>query len=103
MVLDTTSVPQLPISLKLGDANLDGFPDLLVIIASAQDHVPKMLFSIPCGSGVIGCGSGRGKRGWSVATKGTATLDAVKDARSVSFLDMDEDVGSICSQTACVC
>ncbi|KAJ7168406.1 hypothetical protein C8R43DRAFT_984269 [Mycena crocata] len=91
VVLDTTQVPQLPIPLKLGDANLDGFPDLLVITASGQDHVPKMLFSVPCGSGAIGCGHGHGKRGWSVATKGTETLDAVKDARGVSFLDMDED------------
>ncbi|KAF7352408.1 T-cell immunomodulatory protein [Mycena venus] len=91
VVLDTTPVPALPISLKLGDANLDGFPDMLVIIASGQDHVPKMLFSVPCGAGVSGCRSGHGKRGWSVATKGTETLDAVKDARSVSFLDMDED------------
>ncbi|KAJ7778659.1 hypothetical protein DFH07DRAFT_730793 [Mycena maculata] len=91
VVLDTTQVPPLPISLKLGDANLDGFPDLLIIIATAQDHIPKMLFSVPCGSSVVGCGNGSGKRGWSVATKGTEILDAVKDARSLSFLDMDED------------
>ncbi|KAJ7368771.1 hypothetical protein DFH08DRAFT_762818 [Mycena albidolilacea] len=91
VVLDTTQVPALPISLKLGDANLDGFPDLLLIVASGQDHVPKMLLSVPCGPGVLGCGSGHGRHGWSVATKGTETLDAVKDARSVSFLDMDED------------
>ncbi|KAJ6523586.1 hypothetical protein B0H19DRAFT_972767 [Mycena capillaripes] len=87
VVLDITQAPPVPISLKLGDANLDGFPDLLLIIASGQDHVPKLLFSVPCAAGVIGCG----KRGWSVATKGTETLDAVKDARGVSFLDMDED------------
>ncbi|KAJ7771527.1 hypothetical protein B0H16DRAFT_1513818 [Mycena metata] len=88
VVLDTTQIPPLPISLKLGDANLDGFPDLLLIIASGQDHVPKMLFSVPCDSSdAIGCGH----RGWSVATKGIETLDAIKDARSVSFLDMDED------------
>ncbi|KAF8214026.1 hypothetical protein K438DRAFT_1802750 [Mycena galopus ATCC 62051] len=91
VVLDTTPVPALPISLKLGDANLDGFPDILVIIASGQDRVPKMLFSVPCGAGVFGCGSGHGKHGWSIATKGAETLDAVKDARSVSFLDIDED------------
>ncbi|KAJ7494497.1 hypothetical protein B0H11DRAFT_2004943 [Mycena galericulata] len=91
VVLDTTQVPPLPISLKLGDANLDGFPDLLVIIAAGQDHIPKMLFSVPCGSGVVGCVNGSGKRGWGVPTKGTEILDTVKDARSMSFLDMDED------------
>jgi hypothetical protein len=94
VVLDPTQVPQLPIAVKLGDANLDGFPDMLVIISDGNNHTPKMLFSVPCGAGVVGCGSGRGKRGWSVATKGTEVLDAVNDARSVSFLDMDEDVGS---------
>ncbi|KAJ7665373.1 hypothetical protein DFH06DRAFT_311965 [Mycena polygramma] len=88
VVLDTTQVPPLPIALKLGDANLDGFPDMLLIVASGQDHVPKMLFSVPCSAkGAVGCG----KRGWKVATKGTESLDAVKDARGVSFLDMDED------------
>ncbi|KAJ7221636.1 hypothetical protein GGX14DRAFT_514588 [Mycena pura] len=91
VVLDTTQTPPLPISLKLGDANLDGFPDLLVIIASGTDHVPKVLFSVPCGSGAIGCGHGQGRRGWNVASKGVGQLDAVKDARGVSFLDIDED------------
>ncbi|KAJ6570286.1 hypothetical protein DFH09DRAFT_1154556 [Mycena vulgaris] len=91
VVLDPTQAPQLPISFKLGDANLDGFPDMLVIVAQGQSHIPKMLFSVPCGAGAVGCGSGHGKRGWSVATKGTESLDAIKDARSVSFLDMDED------------
>ncbi|KAJ6620330.1 hypothetical protein B0H10DRAFT_2163572 [Mycena sp. CBHHK59/15] len=94
VVLDTTQIPQLPIAFKLGDANLDGFPDLLMIVASAHDHVPKMLFSVPCAPGVVGCDpNGHGRRGWKVATKGTESLDAVKDARSVSFLDMDEDDG----------
>jgi integrin alpha FG-GAP repeat containing protein 1 len=88
VVLDTSQVPPLPIALKLGDANLDGFPDMLLIVATGPDHVPKMLFSVPCGAGVVGCG----KRGWSVATKGAESLDAVKDARGVAFLDMDEDV-----------
>ncbi|KAJ6515434.1 hypothetical protein C8R45DRAFT_956505 [Mycena sanguinolenta] len=91
VVLDITPVPALPISLKLGDANMDGFPDLLLIIATGQDRVPKVLFSVPCGPGVFGCVSGHGKHGWSVATKGAETLDAIKDARSVSFLDIDED------------
>ncbi|KAK7062132.1 T-cell immunomodulatory protein [Favolaschia claudopus] len=91
VVLDTTQLPAVPISLKLGDANLDGFPDILLIVASGQDHVPKMLLSVPCGPRVFGCESGHTKHGWSVSTKGMEALEAVKDARSVSFLDMDED------------
>ncbi|KAJ7611627.1 hypothetical protein FB45DRAFT_940496 [Roridomyces roridus] len=91
VVMDNTQVPPLPLALKLGDANLDGFPDLLAIISTGQDHVPKLLFSVPCASGVIGCSNGAGKRGWAVHTKGMDALDSIKDARSVSFLDMDED------------
>ncbi|KAJ7063605.1 hypothetical protein C8F01DRAFT_1133673 [Mycena amicta] len=88
LVTDTTQAPPVPVSLKLGDTNLDGFPDFLVIVASGQDHIPKMVVSAPCGSGAVGCSHGRG---WSVATKGTEALEAIKDARGVAFLDLDED------------
>ena len=89
LVFDTTHTPHLPLPFKLGDADLDGFPDLLTII----DRTPRLLFSVPCGRGVLGCDSdGNGRRGWKVAHKGTETLVGVKDARGVSFLDADEDV-----------
>ncbi|KAJ3514179.1 hypothetical protein NLJ89_g2518 [Agrocybe chaxingu] len=92
LVLDTTFSPSIPIGLKLGDADLDGFPDLLVITTSGRDHTPHLIFSVPCAAGVAGCSSdGKGRRGWKVANKGVEALEAVKDARSVSFLDMDED------------
>jgi len=92
LVLDASYTPPLPIPLKLGDANLDGFPDLLVIVTSPPDHIPKLLFSVPCSNGAVGCAAdGSGRRGWTVAKKGAEYLDAVKDARGVSFLDMDED------------
>ena len=46
----------------------------------------------------MGCAAdGSGRRGWTVAKKGAEYLDAVKDARGVSFLDMDEDVSCRCS------
>lgn len=92
-MLDTTFNPSLPVSIKLGDANLDGFPDFLIITGSGKDHIPSLVYSVPCTVGVVGCGKdGSGKRGWKVATKGVESLQAVKDARSLSFLDMDEDV-----------
>ena len=35
-----------------------------------------------------------GRRGWQVVKKDVDDLKAVKDARSVSFVDMDEDVSA---------
>jgi integrin alpha FG-GAP repeat containing protein 1 len=77
--------------------NQDGFPDLLAIIATGpglrRDHTPYLAYSVSCSKGTPGCGSkGHGRRGWSVLKKGAEALSAVKDARSIAFLDMDEDV-----------
>ena len=92
-MLDTTFNPSLPVSIKLGDANLDGFPDFLIITGSGRDRIPSLVYSVPCDVGVVGCEKdGSGRRGWEVATEGVESLEAVKDARSLSFLDMDEDV-----------
>ncbi|KAJ2926340.1 hypothetical protein H1R20_g10751, partial [Candolleomyces eurysporus] len=92
LVLDTTHSPPLPIPLKIGDANLDGFPDILLIAASGKTRTPKLLWSAPCASDVPGCGAdGSGHRGWKLATKDVDSLETVTDARSVSFVDLDED------------
>jgi integrin alpha FG-GAP repeat containing protein 1 len=99
LVLDTTYSPSIPLPIKLGDANLDGFPDLLLITSnpSDQSRTPKLLLSEPCAKGLGGCNeNGNGRRGFELVTKGAEPLEAVKDARGVSFLDMDEDV-SICT------
>ncbi|KIJ94536.1 hypothetical protein K443DRAFT_683654 [Laccaria amethystina LaAM-08-1] len=93
LVLDTSLKPSLPVPIKLGDANLDGYPDFLIITVSGKrERVPSLVFSVPCEDGIAGCVSNeRQKRGWKVATHGADTLEAIKDARGVSFLDMDED------------
>ncbi|KAH7890039.1 hypothetical protein F5I97DRAFT_1999340 [Phlebopus sp. FC_14] len=92
LVLDTTFSPPIPLPVRLGDANLDGFPDLLLIAATANAHTPKLLFSEPCTRGLAGCDeNGHGRRGFRLVTKGAESMEAIKDARSGSFLDMDED------------
>ncbi|KAF9501128.1 hypothetical protein BDN71DRAFT_1479701 [Pleurotus eryngii] len=92
LVLDTTFNPPVPLPIRLGDANLDGFPDLLQVVATHSDQTPKLLFSVPCGRGLPGCAQdGRGRRSFKVTTKGVGSLNAVKDAISATFLDMDED------------
>ena len=99
-MLDTTFNPPLPIALKLGDVNLDGFPDLLAITVTGRDQTPHLIYSVPCETNLVGCAKdGSGRRGWKLATKGVKTLEDVKDARSVTFLDMDEDVGFLLSIT----
>lgn len=97
LVTDTRQDPPVPIPIKLGDVNQDGFPDILAILASGtgshSDHTPRLAYSVPCGKGRPGCSSdGSGHRGWSVLQKGGEVLSEIKDARSIAFLDMDEDV-----------
>lgn len=97
LVMDTTQSPPVPISIKLGDVNQDGFPDFLAIVVrgggSQRRHTPNLVLSVPCAKGVAGCSvNGNGRRGWQVVKKDADPLLAVEDARSVAFLDMDEDV-----------
>lgn len=62
-------------------------------MSGKRERVPSLVFSVPCADGVAGCVSNEHeKRGWKVASHGAETLEAIKDARGVSFLDMDEDV-----------
>lgn len=72
---------------------MDGFPDLLVIAATADGHTPKLLISEPCTKGLAGCDAkGQGRRGFRLLQKGAGSLEAMNDARGVTFIDMDEDV-----------
>ncbi|CCM05781.1 uncharacterized protein FIBRA_08014 [Fibroporia radiculosa] len=96
LVQDTTQNPALPVTLKLGDANQDGFPDILAIVASGtgsgSPRTPQLALSVPCSTGVGGCGSnGHGRRGFKNVKKGAEVLRSVQDARSATLLDMDED------------
>ena len=93
LVYDTSFTPPLPIPLKLGDADLDGFPDMLAISVQGNEYTPRLVYSVPCAAGLGGCSKpGAAWRGWKMATKGVDILNNIKDARSLSFLDMDEDV-----------
>ncbi|KAF5364540.1 hypothetical protein D9757_011334 [Collybiopsis confluens] len=99
LVNDRTFSPPIPLYITLGDANMDGFPDMLIIVSSvgsgsSSGRIPKLVYSVPCSktAGVAGCDkNGNGRRGWQVATKGVEQLDSVMDARGVSFVDLDED------------
>lgn len=84
----------LPISFKVGDYNLDGFPDLLVVSSSASSASSgsvSLLQNLPCSDRGHGCGK-NGRRRFERVTKGADALNQIKDARQASFLDIDEDV-----------
>lgn len=95
LLFDNTYDPPLPVPLHVGDADLDGFPDILLILVtgrgSTRPRTPKLITNVPCAPGVAGC-SGKASRGWKAAVKGVDALENVKDARGVAFLDVDEDV-----------
>ena len=104
LVRDTRSSPAVPLPIRLGDANLDGFPDLLFITASSphggflgigdvSDRTPRLALSTPCAKGVAGCDeSGHGRVGWKVVKKDADTMNRIVDASNAAFLDIDEDV-----------
>ena len=100
LVLDTTYDPPLPVPLKVGDLNLDGFVDIVPIVAtpSPDDRsklakTPKILGSVACRKGVAGCGpDGQGRRGWSVVGRDNNVLEDLTDVRGVVLVDTDEDV-----------
>lgn len=82
----------MPIPLRVGDIDLDGFPDLVpIVVHKAGSKTPHVLISHPCSSGVDGCSSSSG-RTFSVVTKDTHALEKISDAVGVAFLDIDEDV-----------
>lgn len=105
LMYDTSFSPPIPLPLRLGDADLDGFPDILLIatgephggilgIGQKEDHTPKLLLSVPCAPGLPGCaakGKGGNKRSFHVSS-GSEVLDSITDASGVSFFDLDEDV-----------
>ncbi|KAM6500960.1 hypothetical protein JOM56_003974 [Amanita muscaria] len=92
LIYDNSFQPPLPVPIKMGDVNLDGFPDMLLITVNGRKRTPSLLFSVPCSRGVAGCATdGSSKRGWILATKDVEALSAIQDARSASFFDIDED------------
>ena len=86
-VLDTSFSPSQPILPRPGDANLDGFPDLLLI---TEGRV-RLLLSVECKRGVPGCSVEGARRGWREMSTGIDALSSITDARVAVFVDLDED------------
>ncbi|KAB5595192.1 Cell division control protein 73 [Ceratobasidium theobromae] len=130
ILTDTSHVPPLPLPLRLGDADVDGFPDILAVAAREGniDRVPILLFSIPGKDAGVSkvkrylhsleqetmqqlqefghrdtrniteAGAVRStaaakslRRTFRSVKHGADALSEITDARSVAFLDLDED------------
>ena len=86
---DTFKAQTLPISIKIGDVNLDGFPDLLVVTYDQKGHKRARLLRSELGSI-------ENTRCFLKATdSGLKTLDDITDVRVASFIDIDEDVRQV--------
>ena len=99
----------MPLPIRLGDANLDGYPDLLFVttadphggflgIGQTVEQTPRLLLSTPCTQGVVACNA-QGNRvvGWTAVKKGGEPLTGVVDAVNAAFIDIDEDVSCFLS------
>ncbi|KAJ1310568.1 hypothetical protein OPQ81_007297 [Rhizoctonia solani] len=118
LLTDTSHNPPLPVRLHLGDANLDGFPDILAVAVGEAgiERVPALLYSVPGKDGpstsakvhdgkpsvqqlfgvgrnvsVSAASATHHRRFFKTVKHGTEPLAEITDARGVSFIDLDED------------
>jgi integrin alpha FG-GAP repeat containing protein 1 len=103
LLLHVPGEPNIPLPLRPGDFNVDGFPDLLLtihnstavpgVITRRAGHQVRILENVPCGNGVAGCEGRKNGRGFKVGGgSGWEVLDDIWDASGASWLDVDDDV-----------
>jgi len=103
LLLHVPGEPNIPLPLRPGDFNVDGFPDLLLTIHNSTaapgaltrkaGHQVRVLENVPCGNGVAGCEARKNGRGLKVGGgSGWEVLDDIWDASGASWLDVDDDV-----------
>ncbi|KAL7415849.1 hypothetical protein BDY24DRAFT_380292 [Mrakia frigida] len=95
LLFDVSHEPSIPIPLRAGDYNLDGYPDLMIILATARGGTTvRLLQSEPCSSSSTKeCGKAaeKGRRRFREVQKGAEALKKMEDVRGASFMDVDED------------
>ncbi|BGO97546.1 hypothetical protein RTG_01521 [Rhodotorula toruloides ATCC 204091] len=83
-----------PTPPQIGDFNIDGYPDLLVLASSkgGRDKQAVILQSRPCEKG--SCTEEeikRGRRAFRVLSEGAEALTKIKDVESATWVDVDDD------------
>jgi integrin alpha FG-GAP repeat containing protein 1 len=97
LLYDTTATPPIPLPLRIGDVDLDGFPDLIPIVVrndKGSSHTPEILISRPCTGKDASQGRCPAKYGrtFSAMVNDVDPLATISDARGLALLDLDEDV-----------
>ncbi|KAG0210115.1 hypothetical protein BGX28_009656 [Mortierella sp. GBA30] len=89
---------KLPVTVHVGDYNLDGYPDLLVVSGTPDNNrrpsSATLLQSVLCTSNDDGCmpsAVAAKRRSFVKVTDGADALNSVQDVRAAAFLDLDED------------
>jgi integrin alpha FG-GAP repeat containing protein 1 len=115
LLLHAPGDPSIPLPIRIGDYNVDGFPDLLLTIHNSTaapgggvlagsrkaGTQVKVLENVPCSKGVAGCEGKKDGRGLKVGSgSGWEALDEIWDASGASWLDVDDDVSTSSSNWA---
>ncbi len=80
----------------LGDYNLDGYPDILVVTSNGKESHVTLLESILCT--IHKCPASAvasQRRAFVKVSDGAHPLNDIINAKSAAFLDLDEDVKRI--------
>lgn len=112
LLLHLPGDPSIPLPLRPGDYNVDGFPDLLLTISNSTaapgggllsgsssrkaGHQARVLENVPCAKGLPGCEGKKDRRTFAVGQgAGWEALDEIWDASGASWLDVDDDVSPL--------
>lgn len=86
---------KLPVSVHVGDYNLDGYPDLLVVSGTPGNNgrpsSATLLQSVLCTDCLPSAVTNK-RRSFVKVTDGADALNLAQDVRAAAFLDLDEDV-----------
>ncbi|CEQ39850.1 SPOSA6832_01410, partial [Sporobolomyces salmonicolor] len=81
-----------PTAPQIGDYNIDGYPDLLLLTQKGSSKTVNLLQSRPCEK--VSCSEEeikKGRRGFRVVEEGATDLANIKDAESAHWVDVDDD------------
>ena len=82
-----------PVAPQIGDYNIDGYPDLLVVAQKGRDRLAYVLQSRPCEKGACSAKEiEMRRRAFRVVSVGADALGKIKDVESASWFDIADDV-----------
>ncbi|KAL1915364.1 uncharacterized protein VTP21DRAFT_6822 [Calcarisporiella thermophila] len=92
LMTDTSFKGVLPVPVRIGDYDLDGYPDLLVVSDAGSKSQVSLLRSVPCSEQVCTpSATANNRRAFTRVTEGVEELEKITNARAATFLDIDED------------